>query len=132
MGKKTLSESLYVFLTPEEGTWSHRSEKVADAAIYFFNMCRLHHLFEEVGADYELLLPFLAMSLKEYPSSTVIRTNTVKFLFHACTTVNGKQHLEQAGMMESLSLLLSSSDTDNITEEEKQAVRKVIAKIVAP
>mmetsp|Transcript_48063 Transcript_48063/g.54460 ORF Transcript_48063/g.54460 Transcript_48063/m.54460 type:complete len:455 (+) Transcript_48063:223-1587(+) len=127
--KKTLSESLHVFLTEDEGTWSNRTERVVDEAIYFFTMCRMKQLLDD-DHDYELLLPFLAMSLKECSSNTLIRTNTVKFLFHACNTVNGKKHLEQAGMMESLSLLLSSDN--DIPEEEKQAVRKVIAKIVAP
>jgi len=124
--KKTLSESLDVFT--KDDTWSNRTEKVADEAIYFFNICRIKDLLDE-GSDYEVLLPFFAMGLKKFPSNKLIRTNTVKFLYHTCTTVNGRKHLEKAGAMESLSLLLTS---DDISEEEKKTVRKVIVKIVAP
>lgn len=58
----TLSKCLDVF-----GRDGDRSEKETEAVIYFFNCCHKKNLLDP--ADYEIILPFLAISLKSFGSN---------------------------------------------------------------
>ena len=76
-----------------------------------------------------MLLPFLVMVLKEYPSNDHnIRKMAIDMLNDACSTVNDKKIIERSGVMEPLVALLASADNHEYT---KNAVRALIRKIVA-
>jgi hypothetical protein len=60
--KDILSKSLDAFKRDDK--WTCRSEKVMKDALDFFNSCRIKSILSR-GYDYEMLLPFLVMCLKE-------------------------------------------------------------------
>lgn len=120
-----LSKCLNVFR--KDGTWGDRSEKETRAALNFFDWCRVKQLLDDV-TDYEILLPFVSISLKKFPLSVSIRRCAIIFIERSCDNVNDRTTIEKAGALEALSLLLTS---DGISENEKMKVRALISNIIA-
>lgn len=112
-----------------DGTYSGRSEIVTNKAINFFNWCHNKSLLEKShNSVYSMLLPFFAMSMKQFPRNDKIVQNVFNFLEYTCTVIDDKSEIERAGFLEALSTMLV---TNGVSDEKKKKVRKLIMAIAA-
>ena len=124
-----LSKCLDVFKKDE--TWVDRNEEVTASAIDFFHMCHQENLLDR-GEDYEMLLPFLVIGLKKFPSNISIQSSVVWLTYGACDTIDDKRIIEKSGVIEPLAALLLLDEIDGVFEQFKMNVRKLIVTITTP
>jgi hypothetical protein len=123
--KDILPKCLEVF--KKEDTWTFSSEKLMIDGIKFFYGCCFKNLLDK-SSDYEMLLPFLVMVLKKYPSNNEIRTIAIAMIDVACSAVNDRTIVETSAMEVLGGILVS----DAINAAEKYTIRTLIHKITAP
>mmetsp|Transcript_62871 Transcript_62871/g.70318 ORF Transcript_62871/g.70318 Transcript_62871/m.70318 type:complete len:275 (+) Transcript_62871:2-826(+) len=127
--RNILSKCLDVF-KKKDNTWECRTELLMDSAVKFINVCWMRGFFNQ-GSDYEQLLPFIITCAKKFQTNVNIQVITFVYLRTISTMDNGKSiiDIDRSSAMEVLEALLA---LDEISEDMKNRVRKIIDWITAP
>lgn len=127
--KKLLTHCLNVFKR-DVTTSSEGDEELLEEAISFLYGCHEKCLLRK-GSDYESVLPLCVLGLREFAEDNEnIREWASKLLDGACSNIENRSSIMMAeGAIEVIAPFLTFKEVD---EEDKEFMRNLIRKIVAP